>query len=388
MNLKVLHLTHTDINKDPRIIKSIKAIDKLSWIEVYGIGIQDTSHYSRRFETKDSIDINSITLKLFSKKLTFLPNILRHLFTLLEFLLRSFFIINKFKPSVIHCHDTLALPIAILFKVFHSKLKLIYDAHELGSNRNGIDNFFSKIVYFFEKITWRFIDHFISVSPSIIKWYEEEYGRKKNTLILNSPEIETKKTENSNGFRKKFLINDDEKLFIYVGEINNGRGITNLLEIFKDLKSRILFLGYGPLVNKVKDFEKNYSNIHYHEAVEPDSLISLIQEADVGLCLVERVSLSDYFCLPNKLFEYAFAGLPVIASDFPDIKFLVEKYDLGFCCDSGSIKDVKKNIERYESIIKISKNDVSKLHDLSWQKQELNLINVYRRLREDFDISS
>lgn len=388
MNLKVLHLTHTDINKDPRIIKSIKAIDKLSWIEVYGIGIQDSSHYSRRFETKDSIDINSITLKLFSKKLTFLPNILRHLFTLLEFLLRSFFIINKFKPSVIHCHDTLALPIAILFKVFHSKLKVIYDAHELGSNRNGIDNFFSKIVYFFEKITWRFIDHFISVSPSIIKWYEEEYGRKKNTLILNSPEIETKKIENSNGFRKKFLINDDEKLFIYVGEINKGRGITNLLEIFKDLKSRILFLGYGPLVNKVKDFENNYSNIHYHEAVEPDSLISLIQEADVGLCLVERVSLSDYFCLPNKLFEYAFAGLPVIASDFPDIKFLVEKYDLGFCCDSGSIKDVKKNIERYESIIKISKNDVSKLHDLSWQKQELNLINVYRRLREDFDISS
>ena len=388
MNLKVLHLTHTDINKDPRIIKSIKAIDKLSWIEVYGIGIQDSSHNSRRFETKDSIDINSIALKLFSKKLTFLPNILRHLFTLLEFLLRSFFIINKFKPSVIHCHDTLALPIAILFKVFHSKLKVIYDAHELGSNRNGIDNFFSKIVYFFEKITWRFIDHFISVSPSIIKWYEEEYGRKKNTLILNSPEIETKKTENSNSFRKKFLINDDEKLFIYVGEINKGRGITNLLEIFKDLKSRILFLGYGPLVNKVKDFENNYSNIHYHEAVEPDSLISLIQEADVGLCLVERVSLSDYFCLPNKLFEYAFAGLPVIASDFPDIKFLVEKYDLGFCCDSGSIKDVKKNIERYESIIKISKNDVSKLHDLSWQKQELNLINVYRRLREDFDISS
>lgn len=388
MNLKVLHLTHTDINKDPRIIKSIKAIDKLSWIEVYGIGIQDSSHYARRFETKDSIDISSISLKLFSKKLTFLPNIFRHLFTLLEFLIRSFFIINKFKPSVIHCHDTLALPIAILFKIFHSKLKVVYDAHELGSSRNGIGNFFSKIVYFFEKITWRFIDHFISVSPSIIKWYEEEYGRKKNTLILNSPEIETKKTKNSNGFRKKFFINDDEKLFIYVGEINKGRGIINLLEIFKDLKSRILFLGYGPLVNKVKDFENNYSNIHYHEAVEPDSLVSLIQEADVGLCLVERVSLSDYFCLPNKLFEYAFAGLPVIASDFPDIKFFVEKYDLGFCCDSGSIKDIKKNLERYESIIKISKKEVSKLYDLSWQKQELNLINVYRRLRNDYNISS
>ena len=191
MNLKVLHLTHTDINKDPRIIKSIKAIDKLSSTEVFGIGIQHSGLYARRFETKDSADINSVSLKLFSKKLTFLPNIFRHLFTLLEFLIRSFFIINKFKPSVIHCHDTLALPIAILFKIIHFKLKVVYDAHELESNRNGIGNLFSKIVYFFEKITWRFIDHFISVSPSIIKWYEKEYGRKKNTLILNSPELKT-----------------------------------------------------------------------------------------------------------------------------------------------------------------------------------------------------
>ena len=383
MNLKVLHLTHTDINKDPRIIKSIKAIDKLSWIEVFGIGIQHSGLYARRFETKDSADISSVSLKLFSKKLTFLPNIFRHLFTLLEFLIRSFFIINKFKPSVIHCHDTLALPIAILFKIFHSQLKVVYDAHELGSNRNGIGNFFSKIVYFFEKITWRFIDHFISVSPSIIKWYEKEYGRKKNTLILNSPELKTEKTENSNGFRKKFLINDDEKLFIYVGEINKGRGITNLLKVFKDLKSRILFLGYGPMVETVKEFEQKYENIHYHESVEHNLLTNLIREADVGLCLVENVSLSDYYCLPNKLFEYAFAGLPIIASNFPDISYILEKYDLGFVCDADSKEDIKKMIENFEKMENVSKKDTTKLYDLTWQKQESNLVTLYQNLTEE-----
>tara|TARA_Y200000002_G_C22676457_1_gene662290 strand:- start:756 stop:1916 length:1161 start_codon:yes stop_codon:yes gene_type:complete len=383
MNLKVLHLTHTDINKDPRIIKSIKAIDKLSWIEVFGIGIQHSGLYARRFETKDSIDINSISLKLFSKKLTFLPNIFRHLFTLLEFLIRSFFIIIRFKPSVIHCHDTLALPIAILFKIFHSKLKVVYDAHELGSNRNGIGNFFSKIVYFFEKITWRFIDHFISVSPSIIKWYEKEYGRKKNTLILNSPELKTEKIENSNGFRKKFLINDDEKLFIYVGEINKGRGITNLLKVFKNLKSRILFLGYGPMVETVKEFEQKYVNIHYHESVEHNLLTNLIREADVGLCLVENVSLSDYYCLPNKLFEYAFAGLPIIASNFPDLSYILEKYDLGFVCDADSKEDIKKMIENFEKMENVSKKDTTKLYDLTWQKQESNLVTLYQNLTEE-----
>ena len=46
------------------------------------------------------------------------------------------------------------------------------------------------------------------------------------------------------------------------------------------------------------------------------------------MCLIQNVSLSDYYCLPNKLFEYCFAEIPVLASNFPDISQTVEKYDL------------------------------------------------------------
>ena len=54
--------------------------------------------------------------------------------------------------------------------------------------------------------------------------------------------------------------------------------------------------------------------------------------ADVGLALIQNVSLSYFLSLPNKLFEYVAAGLPVVASDFPDLRRVVEERGLGTVC--------------------------------------------------------
>ena len=87
-----------------------------------------------------------------------------------------------------HCHDTLVLPIGLLVK-FLTGAKLIYDAHELESNKNLQSNLNSSVTKFIEFTSWRFVDLFISVSPSICKWYEENLGEKRNVVILNSPEV-------------------------------------------------------------------------------------------------------------------------------------------------------------------------------------------------------
>ena len=78
--------------------------------------------------------------------------------------------------------------------------------------------------------------------------------------------------------------------------------------------------------------KKKNSNIHLHKKVPHNQVVNLIKSADVGICIIENVSLSDYYCLPNKLFEYSFAGLRVIGSDFPEISNYILSNKLGEVC--------------------------------------------------------
>ncbi len=290
----------------------------------------------------------------------------------------------KLKPKVVHCNDTLVLPLGAVVKFF-TGAKLIYDAHELESDRNGITKTLSKMTIFIEKLLWRYIDALIVVSPSIDKWYKEYIGEKYSEIILNSPILEKNITMNDKSYlRDYFSISKDSKIFLYIGILRYGRGLDLITKAFKNtnLKSSLVFLGYGELSGELKKLAKKYSNIYVHDAVPHEKVVSIAKSADIGLCLIQNVSLSDYYCLPNKLFEYSFAEIPVLASDFPDISQIVEKYNLGKCCklDSDSIYKVIKEFEDTEKLPHINSQN---LYDLSWAAQEKKLINLYIQLIED-----
>ena len=80
-----------------------------------------------------------------------------------------------------------------------------------------------------------------------------------------------------------------------------------------------IFMGYGALVPKVRQLAATSPNVHLLPAVHPQDVLSFTVGADVGVILVQKVSLSYYYSLGNKFFEYLMAGLPVIASDFPEM---------------------------------------------------------------------
>jgi len=105
-----------------------------------------------------------------------------------------------------------------------------------------------------------------------------------------------------------------------------------------------------------------------------------VREADCGLCLIEDVSLSDRLCLPNKLFEYAFAGIPVLASRLHEIARVVNEYRLGACCDNDA-----DSIEA--AVLKIEREGLARpeadLTELSWDTQAKRLQEAYRQLLLD-----
>ncbi|AXH09213.1 hypothetical protein CP960_01765 [Malaciobacter halophilus] len=380
--MNIIHLTHTDINTDSRILKELNCIaNEFKTHNISGIGVFDKEK-SNNTKISDRIKIHTIILR--TREWRFLPNVIRHTLSLIELTSKMLFKALRQKPKVIHCHDTLVLPLGVIVKLFTGS-KLVYDAHELESDRNALSKTLGKMTLFVEKRLWRFVDKLIVVSPSIAKWYEENIGLKKTEVILNSPDIlDSQENYDKNYLREKFLLPKTSKIFLYIGILGVGRGIDLITEAFtnKDISSHVVFLGHGPLKDKLVELSYQYENIHVHNSVPHKEVVPIAKSADVGLCFIQNVSLSDYYCLPNKLFEYAFSKIPVLASDFPDISMVVEKYNLGKCSDldSESIYNAILEFEEMEELPKINKNN---LYDLSWSAQEEKLISLYKNLIEN-----
>jgi glycosyltransferase involved in cell wall biosynthesis len=370
--MKILHLTHTDTSYDNRILKELGALTEEKLYQITCIGVASDEGASL---SKNELNVNIIRLRLITNlpKWVFKP--IRHALMLIELYVRMSILGIKFKPNIVHCHDTMVLPIGVFIKRI-SKTKLIYDAHELESNKNGQTQILAKATLFIEKICWKKIDHLITVSDSIISWYERNLGTKSHSLILNSPFINNRHIITDKYFHRLYDIPSERLVYVYLGILGSGRGIDYIIEAFshENIKSHIVFIGYGELSAKIKKISMEKTNIHVHDSVPHEEVVSIVKNADIGLCLIENVSLSDYYCLPNKLFEYAFARLPILASDFPDISAVVEKYNLGKVCaiDSNSIIKAIQEME-----LNPPKSTTSDLTELGWPEQAKKLNNLY-----------
>lgn len=379
--MNVLHLTHTDINSDSRILKEIQSIAQSNnTYNVCGIGVMQSGQSV--YYTSNVENINIYSIALMTRKWRFLPSTLRHICTFFELSIKMILKSVSLKPNILHCNDNWALLIGVIVKLFTGS-KLIYDAHELESDRNGISKILAKFIFCSEKMLWGFVDYLIVVTPSIEKWYLDNIGDKQSEVILNSPVWEEQDAivKDSTYFRDHFSISKDSRIFLYIGNLVNGRGIPLIVNAFKDsdLKSSLVFLGDGELSDELRVISQKYPNIYVHDAVPHEKVVSIAKSADVGLCLIQNVSLSDYYCLPNKLFEYCFAEIPVLASNFPDISNVVEKYHLGKCCslDSESIYSSIKYFEDMDELIKV---DAGSLYELSWEVQGKKLVKLYNKL--------
>ncbi len=371
--MNILHITHTHVKTDSRILKEISALAE-NGFRVSAIG--SNANKSNNGEKSDC-NVNIIEVNTWARKLNIKPKFVKHALSVVELSLRIVPIAIKLKPNVIHVHDTVVLLAGVILKKINGA-KLIYDAHELESDRNGLNKITGYLVRYFEKIVWKYIDGIIVVSPSIKFWYNYNIGYKKSEVIYNSPVIKTGKVKNKNYLREKYNIQRESKIFIYVGILEKGRGIDLIIEAFKNslVRSHIVFMGYGAYYEMLVKTSKEFKNIHVHPAVIHSEVVEIIRAADFGLCLVENVSLSDYYCLPNKLFEYFFAEVPVLASNFPDIKEFVTNNKCGLFCEVNlesvleRISEIENNSYEYEFV---------NIDEFKWDRQKEKLISFYKK---------
>lgn len=298
----------------------------------------------------------------------------------LEFIFRIIWAYRK--ADIWHCNDFKPFMVGVLARFFNRKLKLVYDCHELESERNGVTKFERKLVLKIEK--WFIRNHFvIHVSEGIKKYYKSKYGTDdaKTEIILNTPH--TSAYVKSNVLKEKLKLTSDDKLYIYQGGLMKGRGIEMLLTVFSELSDfHIAFMGYGVFEEKIKLASKVNGNIHFVPAVPYDEVVAYTSSADYGLISVENICLSYYYCMPNKLFEYAQAEIPILVNALEDCRSFVEGNGIGV-----AVKEETPESWR-EAVIELSKRDKSEFTEnlkkvkeiYSWQNEEKKLLEFYNKV--------
>jgi glycosyltransferase involved in cell wall biosynthesis len=379
--LKILHLTHTDIRVDSRILKELQALSDVAAYELHAVGIAELGA-SASTSVLHSARVQSIRLLFRSAR--WLPSVLRHALIYLETWVRVLARGVAVRPQLVHCHDTPLLPIAVVI-AWLCKAKVIYDAHELESDKNGQSRWMSRGTLAVEKLCWRGIDGFITVSASILRWYADRFPARASALVYNAPVFDpgqaTANAPSTQGryFHQKYGIPEDSLVIVYLGLFVPGRGVEKLLTVFtsQGVSAHIVFIGRGHLREAIERCARDNPRVHVHDAVPHDQVVSLVKNADCGVCLVEKVSLSDYYSLPNKLFEYAFAGVPVLASAFPDMRELVERFGLGTCTADDELS-ITRAVVRLQG--EGRQRVTADLAPLGWAAQADHLRQLYQRV--------
>lgn len=262
----------------------------------------------------------------------------------LEFFLKVIFTYRK--VDIWHCNDFEAFLIGVLAKITRPRLKIVYDAHEYERERLGQGKAVSMFVGLIEKLFIGWSEVVITVGPSIKKEYERLYKINNVHLVRNTPHAMAK--EKHDVFREKFGIRKDQKIFLYQGGISTGRGVEVLVEAFLDRKSDdavLIVMGYGPKAQMVIDASEKSKIIFYHPTVPYVDIIKYSSSADVGMNTTQNLCLNNYYCMPNKFFEYIQAGLPILSNNLPDCRGVIEQYGIGEVIESYNAEGVNAAID-------------------------------------------
>lgn len=287
---------------------------------------------------------------------------------------------------IINSHSLMVLPIAIFLKKIKRNIQVIYDAHELETERFGLKGKAQRLSKFIERRLIYTCNKVIVVGEYIRRWYIKEYNLHENDIFTVRNLNNGRSTDiTKNGYLKeRFKLNEDDFIFIYQGLLSKGRGIDIYIETFKKLPSRynLVLMGYGPLEETIIEETKIYPNIFFHPAVKPNEIVSVTSSAHVGLTLIENYCLSYYYSLPNKLFEYANSNLPIICSDFPEMSDLVVSKKIGWAIPPTTL--ALTQLLMSEQFLNEMQQAAEHIHDfnkeLNWENEEIKLVNAYKSL--------
>jgi glycosyltransferase involved in cell wall biosynthesis len=260
--------------------------------------------------------------------------------------------------------------------------KLFYDSHEYFT---GVPELQDNPV---KRKAWQKLESFLlpklkniyTVNESIAGKYKEVYGVEMK-VIRNLPLYEPQ------DHTSQRLFPEGKKILLLQGAgINIQRGAEELLESMLYLPDNFLlyFIGSGDCWEKLKQLAadlKLQEKVKFIEKIPFQELKKYTAQAHLGLSLDKPISLNYQLSLPNKIFDYIHAGVPVLTSDIFEVRKIIETWNVGSIVKeitpeaiAAAVKDIFSNESRYQQW---KENCQIAAMELNWQKEKNILKQIY-----------
>lgn len=359
-----------DIVTDQRIHRTANVLAENN-IQVCFIG--------RKLKSSQAIPNNNFSYKRF----TLLFNSGALFYANLNIRLLFYLLFAKFDFIIANDLDTL-LPAFLIHKL--KKKPLIYDSHEYFTGVPELEhrNFQRNTWKTIERLIFPKLKNIITVNRSIALLYEQEY-KKEITVVRN---ISPKPAPQQAKFSPEFEI--PEKFILIQGTgINMNRGgkeAVLAMKFIEDKKLKLLIIGKGdaiPELQQLCETEKLHSKVEFHQPLPYDKLMCITKNAWLGLSLDIPESLNYKFSLPNKLFDYIHAQIPILCSRAIEVQHIVEMYSIGMAIHPVTPENIAKAINKIATEPKLYTTWKDNLEtasaELNWENEKLKLENLFKK---------
>lgn len=289
---------------------------------------------------------------------------------------------RRLRPDIIHFHDPELIPAALLLRFMG--YKTIYDVHEDYPEKIKTKTWLPAPLRLICSIGMKILESLGSACFSstfvVTDHLQERFSNGKTRLLRNYP------------LRSETLpVHLDKpaplpRPLIYVGGLDAERGLVEMLKGFEAANTpcrslELLGTTPDPAMNLHLDSASKSDRIVVHGWCTREVVKNRLTNALAGLVLLQATE-TYVESLPTKMFEYMAAGVPVIASDFPLWRRIIETHGCGILVDQSSPADVGAAIdwmyENPEDARKMGENGRRAIRDqLNWESESTKLHQVY-----------
>ena len=269
-------------------------------------------------------------------------------------------------------------------------IPLVYDSHEYFTGVPELENrpFVQKVWKMIERNIVPSITHMVTVNDSIAELYHQEYGI--SPLVVRNIPLTKKVDSGYRPCRKDLGLSDDKRIILIQGAgININRGAEEAVLAMQFTKgATLLIIGDGDVISTLKSIVRDYNlrdKVCFLPRQPLERLAAYTALADIGITLDKDTNINYRFSLPNKLFDYIQAGLPVLASPLPEIKKIIDRYGCGAMIENHDPKHIAACFTRMLSdelfLNECRVNALKAAVILNGQTEQLPLLTLFTKLK-------